>query len=132
MIDRRRSPRVPPPPTLKARVRAYLSARVIDISTSGVLLELPHSLPPRTGCDLKIRNGDEEIILPASVRRCAVAGFGTDEKGQKALVYRAALEFTEPLAQTQAKMAAVLPELKASPDSRQVTLGVDGGDITFE
>jgi hypothetical protein len=78
---------------MQARVKAYMPARVLNISTSGVLLELTHPLPPKTGCALKIACDFEEVNLQALVRRCIVGGHGKNEKGEKIVLYHAGLAF---------------------------------------
>jgi hypothetical protein len=95
MIDRRAVPRITPKKTIKAKVRAYIPARVVDISLSGIQVELAQSLPPRLTCDLRFQMQDAEVILRAMVRRCRVWGAGSDEKEQKVLLYRAGLQFDE-------------------------------------
>jgi hypothetical protein len=95
MIDRRSVPRITPKKPIKAKVRAYIPARVVDISLSGIQVELAQSLPPRLTCDLRFQVQDSEVVLRAIVRRCRVWGAGSDEKEQKVLLYRAGLQFDE-------------------------------------
>lgn len=94
-----------------AKVRAYVAARVVDISARGVQVELCHSLPPKTVCDLRFTKGEGEIVLRAEVRRCRVWGMGEDEKGKRALLYRAGLEFADAPQVVLAKLAEVVPEV---------------------
>jgi hypothetical protein len=93
MSERRGAPRVKLTWTMRAKVKAYIPARVLDVSSSGVLLELDHPLPPRTACTVKITCDEEEILLPACIRRCFVGGHGTNEKGEKVVFYHAGLAF---------------------------------------
>lgn len=95
-MERRRAPRVRLTWTLQAKVKAYLPARVIDVSSTGVLLELDHPLPPRTACSIKIACEKDDVLLPAVIRRCCVGGHGTNEKGEKIVLYHAGLAFENP------------------------------------
>gem|GEM_PF-2302109 len=95
-MERRKATRVRLTWTLQAKVKAYLPARVIDVSSTGVLLELNHPLPPRTPCSIKIACEAEEVLLSAIIRRCCVGGHGTNEKGQKIVLYHAGLAFENP------------------------------------
>jgi hypothetical protein len=96
MMERRKAPRVKLTWMLQAKVKAYLPARVIDLSATGVLLELDHPLPPKTACSIKIVCESEDVQLPAVIRRCCVGGHGTNEKGQKIVLYHAGLAFESP------------------------------------
>lgn len=111
--ERRAGPRVKVPGRVVAKVRAYVAARVVDISARGIQVELSHSLPPKTICDLRFTKGQGEILLRAEVRRCRVWGMGEDEKGNRALLYRAGLEFSDAPAVVLAKLADVVPEILA-------------------
>jgi hypothetical protein len=96
MMERRKAPRVKLTWMLQAKVKAYLPARVIDLSATGVLLELDHPLPPKTACSIKIVCESEDVQLPAVIRRCCVGGHGKNEKGQKIVLYHAGLAFENP------------------------------------
>jgi len=104
-MDRRVLPRITPIAPLKAKVRTFFTARVVDISLSGIQVELAHSLPPRATCDLRFQTGDEEHALRGTVRRCQVWGAGPDEQEHKVLFYRAGIEFDEPSRQILASLS---------------------------
>lgn len=106
MTERRTAPRVEPPKPLSARVKTSLVARVVDMSTKGVQLELTTSLRPEVPCDLRFQLEDGEIIVHGVVRRCRAWGFGLNEKDQKVLMYRAGVEFVEAAPAALAKMIA--------------------------
>lgn len=93
MVERRAAPRITPPRNIAAKVKAFLPARVVDISRTGVQLELSSLLRIGVVCDVKLSLDGEELRWPATVRRCRAAAFGVDEQGQKVLLYRAGLEF---------------------------------------
>ena len=131
MLDRRRAPRVAPKKPMKAKIKTSLVARVIDISVSGAQVELPYSLPLRTGCDIRLQTNGTEISLRATVRRCSVLGW-TEQEGKKVLLYRAGVEFEGSGRDLLAILAPKFPELfsagkglegvaerHASPDSTE-------------
>ncbi|MGD1147794.1 MAG: PilZ domain-containing protein [Thermoanaerobaculaceae bacterium] len=115
MAERRAVPRVEPKKPLSARVKAFLPARVVDLSERGVQLELATSLRPQVPCDLRIQLDEGEVVVRGLVRRCRAWGFGLDERDQRVLLYRAGLEFdaTPPPALLQV-VSTVLE--KASPE----------------
>ena len=93
--ERRAEPRITPEKPLKTKVRAFVPAKVVDISHSGIQIELPQPLPPKTACDLRFQTEEGEITLKATVRSCRVLGSGIDEKNERVLFYRAGLMFDE-------------------------------------
>jgi hypothetical protein len=94
LMDERRSvPRVEPRQPLSARVKAFLPARIVDLSSRGVQLEVGASLRPQVPCDLRIQLDQGEVIVRGVVRRCRAWGFGLDERDQRVLLYRAGFEF---------------------------------------
>ena len=86
-------PRVEPQHPLSARVKAFLPARIVDLSSRGVQIELATSLRPQLPCDLRIQLDQGEVIVRGVVRRCRAWGFGLDERDQRVLLYRAGFEF---------------------------------------
>lgn len=93
MAERRSAPRLMPATELSARVRAFLPARVVDVSRTGIQLELSSLLRVGITCEVKLSLEGTELRRPATVRRCRATRFGVDENGQKVLFYRAGLEF---------------------------------------
>jgi len=104
MTERRAVPRVEPKKPLSARVKAFLPARIVDLSERGVQIELATSLRPQVPCDLRIQFDEGEVVVRGLVRRCRAWGFGLDERDERVLLYRAGLEFdaTPPEALLQA------------------------------
>jgi hypothetical protein len=119
MPERRAVPRVEPAKTLKAKIRSSLTARVVDISERGAQIEVTSSLRPHTVCDLRIRLGDGELVLRAKVRRCRAWGFGLDDRDQKALFYRAGVEF-------EALSTEALVKLKSEVLDTGIAIGTAG------
>ena len=122
-MERRGAPRERLTWTLQAKVKAFLPARVIDISSTGVLLELDHPLPPRTACGIKIACDTDGVHLPAVIRRCCVGGHGTNEKGQKIILYHAGLAFENP----DPALITRLGEFLALPEASPVDPGESAG-----
>lgn len=142
MLDRRRALRVSPKKPIKAKVKTSLTARVVDISSLGVQVELAYSLPLRTRCDVRLQNGGADLSLTGTVRRCTVLGW-TEHEGKKVLMYRAGLEFEGTTRELVQALEAKFPELfegarpttydvpaqgEASPKDIEVIIQVqDGG-----
>ncbi|HVN75006.1 MAG TPA: PilZ domain-containing protein [Thermoanaerobaculaceae bacterium] len=125
MNERRGAPRVQPKKPLAARVKAFLPARIVDLSELGVQLELATSLRPQVPCDLRIQLDDGEVVVRGLVRRCRAWGFGLDERDQRVLLYRAGLEFeTKPPEALLQVVASVLE--KASPPQVPAPSGAAG------
>jgi hypothetical protein len=106
MTERRAVPRVELPKPLLARVKTFLPARIVDISSRGAQLELATSLRPEVPCDLRIQLESGDIVVHAIVRRCRAWGFGLNEKDQRVLLYRAGVEFKEPAPEALMKVVA--------------------------
>lgn len=112
-MERRAAQRSVPNKPVAAKVKASIPARVVDISASGLQLELATSLRPQAGCELRVQFDGGDISVRATVRRCRAWGFGLDERDQKVLLYRAGLEFDEisPKALEQlARLTSAEPE----------------------
>ncbi len=107
-------PRVEPQQPLSARVKAFLPARIVDLSSRGVQIELATSLRPQVPCDLRIQLDQGEVIVRGIVRRCRAWGFGLDERDQRVLLYRAGFEFESAPPDALVKVVATVLE-KAAP-----------------
>ncbi len=121
MLDRRRALRISPKKPIKAKVKTSLTARVVDISSLGVQVELAYSLPLRTRCDVRLQNGGADLSLTGTVRRCTVLGW-TEHDGKKVLMYRAGLEFEGTTRELVRALEAKFPELfeEARPTSHDL------------
>ena len=127
MTERRSVPRVEPQHPLSARVKAFLPARIVDLSSRGVQLELATSLRPQIPCDLRIQLDQGEVIVRGVVRRCRAWGFGLNERDQRVLLYRAGLEFeAEPPEALLRVVSAVLE--KAAPQEIPAEVAPAGDD----
>ena len=130
-MERRSVPRIKPNSPLSAKVRAYVTARVLDISHNGVQVEMPSALPPRATCDLRFQVDGEEILLRGTVRRCVLWGQGADERDQRVLLYRAGLQFDEASRNRVSALKPLLPGLTNSEASaeRGGTDGFEGPSV---
>lgn len=111
MMERRAAPRHEPATPMKAKVRAALSVRLVDISARGAQLEVREPLSPHDHCELRLFAEDMELTLRAVVRRCQVWGHGALEDGQKVLLYRAGVQFEEQASESVARLEELMPAL---------------------
>ncbi len=117
MSERRAVPRVEPKKPISARVKAFLPARIVDLSERGVQIELATSLRPQVPCDLKIQLDQGDVTVRGLVRRCRAWGFGLDERDQRVLLYRAGLEFE---ATPPAALLRVVETVLEKPSPEQI------------
>ena len=115
MTERRAAPRIEPKKPISARVKAFLPARIVDLSERGVQIELATILRPQVPCDLRIQLDDGEVVVRGLVRRCRAWGFGLDERDQRVLLYRAGMEFESAPPEALLQVVATVLE-KASPE----------------
>lgn len=114
MDERRSEPRYELPEPLPAKVKASVPARVLDLSSRGVLLEIAQSLRPNVTCELRVQLDGSDLGVRALVRRCKAVGFGVDEQNRRVLLYRAGLEFQEMASDVQARLVAALERVALS------------------
>ncbi len=115
-MEHRSAKRVAPPEALRARLKAGVPVRVLDVSTRGVQLEVPHPLPVRSACELRFLLDQGEILVRATVKRCRVWGRGSGGEAPRGLLYRAGLEFERPF-----------PSLLGAMGVGEATVGLPGG-----
>lgn len=124
MIERRRAERVQVSEHVIGRVQEVGDARVIDISLTGVLVEIGASMGPDATCNFTMPlNGEDEIHVEAQVRRCEPSRYMDDGLGNKSFLYRAGLEFIEVSATTHSRLGQFLAEIKrrsARPDTARI------------
>ena len=90
MSERRRQPRLRTT-GLSARVRPGHRAHVIDVSTSGALLEARQPFRPGASVQVQFEGIDRRSRITALVVRCDVIAVDPD----RGLTYRAGLSFDE-------------------------------------
>jgi len=65
MSERRAVQRVEPSQSLPAKVKTFLPARILDISSQGAQVELASCLRPQVSCDVKITLPAGDIVFRA-------------------------------------------------------------------
>jgi len=93
MNERRSAARVAPSEPIPVKLKSSLPARVLDISASGIQVEVATSLRPEADCELRVQLSDGDLVVRARVKRCRAWGFGLDESDRRVLLYRAGLQF---------------------------------------
>ncbi len=66
---------------------------LVNLSATGVLMELPTALRPGSTCDLSATLAGIPFAALVRVTRCRAGGFAADDQGTRALVYQAGGEF---------------------------------------
>lgn len=134
MKERRAETRMALDRPLAAKVKSSLPARVLDVSSRGMQIELSVSLRLHSECEVRVRTDDGEVSLRGVVRRCRATGFGLDEQDRRVLLYRAGLEFpeihTELLDLLRREVFAVPQPAAGTPVVREGSPG--GGDVFAE
>ena len=89
--ERRGDPRLSGPRvrSITARVRGGHDIAVVDLSTSGALIEGSRPLRPGGRVEVHLAFDSQRVILPARVERCLVAAIDAD----RGITYHAALSF---------------------------------------
>jgi hypothetical protein len=77
----------------KAQIKSTVPVELVDLSATGLLMELPSSLRPGSTCDLSATLAGIPFAALVRVTRCRAGGFAADEKGARVLVYQAGGEF---------------------------------------
>ncbi|HQT94915.1 MAG TPA: PilZ domain-containing protein [Thermoanaerobaculaceae bacterium] len=95
MRERRAVPRVRPEQPLHGHVKMVVPASILDISSRGAQIEVAAGLQPQESCDLRIPFSEGEFAVHATVRRCRAAVLGVGANDERAMLYRAGLEFDE-------------------------------------
>ena len=96
-MNKRVAVRMSPVQNLKTELTPRLWAQVVDISDHGAQIEVSSPLAPKSAFDLKFRINGQDLVLRAQVKRCRVWKSSPDLAGNRALLYRAGVEFTKPL-----------------------------------
>ncbi|MEO8056290.1 MAG: hypothetical protein ABI768_14115 [Acidobacteriota bacterium] len=66
---------------------------VLNVSATGLLMELPSALRPGSTCDLAATLAGIPFAALVRVTRCRAGGFAADDQGARVLVYQAGAEF---------------------------------------
>jgi hypothetical protein len=77
----------------RAQLKSTLPVDLLNLSATGVLMELPTALRPGSTCDLTATLAGISVTALVRVTRCRAGGYASDEKGERVLLYRAGGEF---------------------------------------
>lgn len=92
--ERRQYPRVALKGEVHGKIHTVSAVPVINLSVSGALLEVDCTLNPQTIYSLRlVFNPAEQLECKCRVVRSYVHGFGRNERGEKVITYRVAVEF---------------------------------------
>jgi hypothetical protein len=91
--DKRRAPRLPLAKGTKAQIKSTMPVDLVNVSATGILMEMPSSLRPGSTCDLAATLAGIPFAALVRVTRCRAGGFAADDKGGRVLVYQAGCEF---------------------------------------
>jgi PilZ domain len=109
--ERRKGRRVQLPERPGGRIRATLSARLLDLSTTGARIEHHNMLRPGFTCTIELPATMGALILPARVVRSTVVGTEVGPTGERLLQYESGVAFGELTADQQAALETVLGRL---------------------
>ena len=91
--DKRREPRLPLAKGTKDQIKSTVPVELVNVSATGVLMDLPSALRPGSTCDLTAQLAGIPFAALVRVTRCRAGGFVEDDKGGRVLVYQAGGEF---------------------------------------
>lgn len=95
-VEKRRAPRVIVEGRFGSNIRAVIEASLLDLSTTGALIEHIHVLHPGSTYNLTIFARERELVLKCRVVRSFVSHSKKTETGETVLIYKSGLEFIEP------------------------------------
>jgi hypothetical protein len=93
MEERRKTPRLKLEKPVAAKVRTFVSGQMLDVSAGGLLMRVRKPLAVGTVYAMRLVFPDAQVEVFGTVRRCWLAGFDTDEEGDRVRAYNAGLEF---------------------------------------
>jgi len=91
--DKRRAPRLGLAKGTKGQIKSTMPVDLLNLSATGVLMELPTALRPGSTCDLNAILAGIPFSALVRVTRCRAGGFASDETGGRMLLYEAGGEF---------------------------------------
>jgi hypothetical protein len=109
--ERRKGRRVQLPERPGGRIRATLSARLLDLSTTGARIEHHNLLRPGFTCTIELPATMGALILPARVVRSTVVGTEESPTGERLLRYESGVAFGELAVDQRAALETVLGKL---------------------
>jgi hypothetical protein len=93
LAERRQNPRFSPAVETFGKVKATIQAKILDVSSGGIHVELAAALPPAAECEIALPVESGELRVRARVRRCRATALPSDGETRGGMVFRAGLEF---------------------------------------
>jgi hypothetical protein len=91
--EKRRTPRTVLASGTRGQLKSTVATEILNLSETGLLLELPSTLRPGSTYDLSAIFGGVPFSGLVRITRCRAGGFAADDKGGRLLLYRAGGEF---------------------------------------
>jgi hypothetical protein len=91
--DKRRAARIPFAKGTRAQLKSTVPVEILNLSETGVLLELASTLRPGSTYDIAALLGGVPFAGLVRITRCRAGGFASDGKGGRLLLFRAGGEF---------------------------------------
>jgi hypothetical protein len=91
--DKRRAQRVPLVKGTRGQLKSTVPIEILNLSETGVLIELSATLRPGSTYDLNALLGGVPFAGLVRITRCRAGGFASDGKGGRLLLFRAGGEF---------------------------------------
>jgi hypothetical protein len=93
VTEKRRTPRTLLAKGTRGQLKSTVATEILNLSETGLLLELPSTLRPGSTYDLSAIFGGVPFTGLVRITRCRAGGFAADDKGGRLLLYRAGGEF---------------------------------------
>ncbi len=93
VTEKRRTPRTLLAKGTRGQLKSTVATEILNLSETGLLLELPSTLRPGSTYDLSAIFGGVPFSGLVRITRCRAGGFAADDKGGRFLLYRAGGEF---------------------------------------
>jgi len=124
-LEKRRSPRVEVAGKVGSSIRAVIEASLLNLSTTGALVEHSHVLHLGSIYTLTIYTEKKELAMKCRVVRSFVSHSSKTEKGERALIYKSGLDFVDPRKEDLERIADIVRSLESGSEVSPVGLGVE-------
>lgn len=130
MFERRTKPRYRLRDPIVIKVRSLLSARMLDLSPEGALLELLNPLPSKLPCDLRIQYGSEDLVVSGQTRRCRGGRAPIDGQGRKTQYYLVGIQFNDAAYEPVRSLLSHIPS-SLLEEERKDDLEFGAGEVEY-
>ncbi len=93
VTEKRRTPRTSLAKGTRGHIKSTLAIEILNLSETGLLVELASTLRPGSTYDLNAIFGGVPFSGLVRITRCRAGGFAADDNGDRVLMYRAGGEF---------------------------------------